>query len=425
MSKFTEVLKNRSFFFLWVGQIISQLGDRLDQMALIGFIYLRSPGSSIEIAKILSFTIIPVFLIGPLAGVYVDRWDRRRTMYISDLLRAGLVLTIPVFLFYTKNLLPIYLVIFTVFCIGRFFVPAKLAIIPDLVDAKDLLIANSLVNITGMIAAIVGFGISGILVEWLGAKSGFYLDSLSFLISGSMIFFISCRAAGHCAARPTDQHGIKEVSREIVEVIRKSVFQEIKEGTLYFLKNKDIRFTAGVIFILWSALGAVYAVSIAFVQKTLHSATKDLGLLAMLLGLGLFLGSLIYGRFGQRLSHYKTIFVSLILSGVMLMAFAFGISHFPHFIVAAGLAVLLGLVIAPIMIASNTIIHNASSNDMMGKIFSSLEIVMHLGFIIFMFISSFLAERFSHSIILIIVGYIVIISGVINLIYHRKIPWLD
>ena len=80
MSKFTEVLKNRSFSFLWVGQIISQLGDRLDQMALIGFIYLRAPGSSIEIAKILSFTIIPVFLIGPLAGVYVDRWDRRRTM---------------------------------------------------------------------------------------------------------------------------------------------------------------------------------------------------------------------------------------------------------------------------------------------------------------------------------------------------------
>ena len=256
------------------------------------------------------------------------------------------MLTIPAFLFYTKNLLPIYLVIFTVFCIGRFFVPAKLAIIPDLVDTKDLLIANSLVNITGMIAAIVGFGISGILVEWLGAKSGFYLDSLSFLISGSLIFFITCRAAGNCAARPRDQYGIKAVSREIVDVIRKSVFQEIKEGTLYFLKNKDIRFAAGVIFILWSALGAVYAVSIAFVQKTLQSATKDLGLLAMLLGLGLFLGSLVYGRFGQRLSHYKTIFVSLILSGVMLMVFAFGISHFPHFFVAAGLAILLGLVIS-------------------------------------------------------------------------------
>ncbi len=73
MSKFRKVLKNRNFFLLWLGQIISQLGDRLGQMALIAFVYLRAPGSAIQIAKILSFTIIPVFLIGPLAGVYVDR----------------------------------------------------------------------------------------------------------------------------------------------------------------------------------------------------------------------------------------------------------------------------------------------------------------------------------------------------------------
>ncbi|MFH0913441.1 MAG: MFS transporter, partial [Candidatus Omnitrophota bacterium] len=179
MSKFHEVLKNRNFFFLWLGQIISQLGDRLGQMALIAFVYLKAPGSTLEIAKILSFTIIPVFLIGPLAGVYVDRWDRRRTMYICDFLRTILVLIIPLFLFYTKYMSPIYLIVFIVFCIGRFFVPAKLAIIPDLVESKDLLMANSLVNITGMIAAILGFGISGVLVEWIGARSGFYLDALS------------------------------------------------------------------------------------------------------------------------------------------------------------------------------------------------------------------------------------------------------
>src|SRR3989338_2550864 len=105
MSKFEEVLKNRNFFLLWVGQIISQLGDRLDQMALIAFVYGRSPGSTLGIAKIISFTILPVFLIGPLAGVYVDRWDRRRTMYACDLIRAALVFTIPFFLFYTKNML--------------------------------------------------------------------------------------------------------------------------------------------------------------------------------------------------------------------------------------------------------------------------------------------------------------------------------
>jgi predicted MFS family arabinose efflux permease len=417
MSKFTEVLKNRDFFFLWLGQIISQLGDRLGQMALIGFVYLKAPGSTIEIAKILSFTIIPVFLIGPLAGVYVDRWDRRRTMYICDFLRTILVLVIPLFLFYAKYMSPIYLVIFVVFCIGRFFIPAKLSIIPDLVENKDLLIANSLVNITGMIAAILGFGISGVLVEWWGAKSGFYLDALTFFISAALIFLITKKSSA--------SGGFRKVSKEIVEVIKKSVLQEVKDGFLYFMKDKDIRFTAGVTFILWSALGAIYVVLIVFVQNTLHSATKDLGLLIMFLGIGLFLGSLIYGRFGQRLSQYKTIFSSLFLSGIMLVVFALTIERYPNFFVAAMLSFLLGLLVSPIMIASNTIIHNVSDNDMRGKIFSSMEIVMHLGFLLFMFISSVLADRFSHTLILVIVGCLFSSLGIINFIYHRKIPWLD
>lgn len=417
MSRFRKVLKNRNFFLLWVGQIISQFGDRLGQMALIAFVYLRAPGSTLQIAKILSFTIIPVFLIGPLAGVYVDRWDRRRTMYVCDFLRSLLVLSIPLFLFYTKNLGLIYLIIFIAFCIGRFFVPAKLSIIPDLVDSRDLLIANSLINTSGMIAAVLGFGISGVVVEKLGAKSGFYLNSLTFLISAAFIFLISKRFATPMS--------FEKVSKEIVEVIRKSILQEIKEGVLYFIRKKDIRFTSGIIFALWSALGSVYVVVIVFVQKTLHSTTKDLGLLVMFLGIGLFLGSLVYGRFGQRISHYKIIFVSLVLSGIMLTVFAIGIYYYPNFIVAALLALCLGLIVSPIMIASNTIIHNVSDNEMLGKIFSSLEIIMHLGFLLFMFISSILAERFSHLLILVIVGCLLSLLGLVSLFLNRKVAWLD
>ncbi len=312
MSKFTEVLKNKNFFLLWVGQIISQLGDRLDQMALIALVYAKSPGSTLGMAKILSFTIIPVFLIGPIAGVYVDRWDRRRIMYISDFLRALLVLGIAVVLF-NKNLGWTYLIIFLIFSIGRFFVPAKMAIIPDLVAEKQLLIANSLVNTTGMIAAVLGFGISGIVVEKLGAQGGFYLDALSFVVSGTCIFLI--------AKKTRSLASLKELNQEIVEKLRKSVLEDIKDGLLYFFQEKKLRFTAAIIFALWAALGAVYVVSIVFIQQTLHSATKDLGLLIMFLGIGLFLGSLVYGKFGQQISQYKIIFVSLILSGIMLVVF--------------------------------------------------------------------------------------------------------
>jgi MFS family permease len=109
----------------------------------------------------------------------------------------------------------------------------------------------------------------------------------------------------------------------------------------------------------------------------------------------------------------------------MLVVFALALHKYPYFLIAAMLSFLLGLLVSPIMIASNTIIHNVSANHMMGKIFSSLEIIMHLGFLLFMFISSILAERLSHVLILIIVGCVFSILGFINLFYQRKIPWLD
>ncbi len=408
---FRKLFKNRDFLLLWLGQIVSQLGDRLSQMALIGLVYSRE-GTSIQFAKILSFTIIPVFLIGPLAGAFVDKWDRRKTMYICDFIRALLVLMIPLFLFYKHTLIWIYIIIFIAFSIGRFFVPAKLAIMPELVNPKDLLIANSMINTTGMIAAVLGFGISGFIVEKLGARTGFYLDALSFLISGGCVFFISKKIKSAVS--------LQQVGEGIVKAIKSSVFTEMKDGILYFLKNKAIRATAAVIFFLWSALGAVYVVIIVFVQKTLHSATKDLGFLIMFLGIGLFLGSLLYGRFGNKISKYKIIFACLIASGIMIAVFTIGVTRVPNFIFAAVLATLLGACVSPIMIASNTIIHNASSNHMMGKIFSSLEIVMHLAFLIFMFISSILADKIHPGYILITVGISVILLGTAGIIIAPK-----
>lgn len=418
MSKISEVLKNRNFFFLWLGQIISQLGDRLGLMALIGFAYSKKTyGSPLELFKIFLFIIIPVFLISPVAGVYVDRWDRRRTMYLCDFIRTLLVLVIPLFLFHFKNLAFAYFIIFLVFCISRFFIPAKLAIIPDLVAKKDLLMANSLVNITGMIAAIAGFGISGVLIEWLGAEKGFYLDSLSFFLSAVLIFLVAYKY-GHSPK-------LQELKQVIFEAIKKPIFQEIKEGILYFIQRREIRFTAAVLFVLSSALGAVSTVLITFVQNTLHSATRDLGFFIMFLGAGLFFGTLLYGRFGQRFSHYRTISIALFISGSIISISVFILTRYQFFWIAALFASLLGLFFSPVMVAANTIIHHVSASGMMGKIFSSMEMVMHLGFLIFMFTSSILAEKFSGGLILISVGCLISLVGAANLIINRKIQWLN
>jgi predicted MFS family arabinose efflux permease len=279
--------------------------------------------------------------------------------------------------------------------------------------------ANSLVHTTGMVAAILGFGIGGLIVEWLGVKGGLCLNAVGFLISGILIFSITQRKAVHLK--------IKEIGREIVEVIRKSVIQEIKEAIVYFIKQKEVRFTGAIMFFLGGALGAINVVTIVFVQETLQSTTRVLGLLITFLGLGLLAGSLLYGRFGHRLSHFKAIFWSLIISGLILAIFVLSLSYYPSFLLAAGIAFILGLAASPIIICCVTLIHKSSQNQMMGKVFSFLDILMYFAFVLFMFLSSLLAElvQIPPNAILLFAACLFILFGLFNLIFHHKILWLD
>ncbi|MFH1394659.1 MAG: MFS transporter, partial [Candidatus Omnitrophota bacterium] len=165
MIHFRDVLFKKNFFSLWLGQIISEFGDRLNQMALIALVYSKSPGSVIALAKVLFFVVVPVFVIGPVAGVYVDRWDRKKVMIISDVLRGVLVLTIPVFVYF-KLMIPVYIAVFFIFSATRFFLPSKMALIPAIVSKEKLLVANSLSNTTRMLATILGFAAAGFIVKW-------------------------------------------------------------------------------------------------------------------------------------------------------------------------------------------------------------------------------------------------------------------
>ena len=340
MSKFTENFKNKNFLCLWLAQVISQFGDRINQMALIGLIAGRTPGSAFELAKLLSFTIIPVFIIGPVAGVYVDRWDRRSTLFVCDFLRGLLVLTIPFIFIARGSMIPIYIVVFLAFCLSRFYVPAKMSIIPDLVQAEDLLMANSLVTTTGMIAFVVGCAVGGFIVEKFGAGGGFICDAITFFISGILVF--SIRSPLKLRIRTSELIGI---GKDMMRVIKKSVLEEIKEGISYLVNHREIRYIINMLFVLFSAAGAIYVIVIVFIQQVFNSVTKDLGLLAVFLGLGLFAGSLIYGRWGEKVSRFKTIFLCLILGGLMLIVFAWVVQKSPNLSTASILTLILGLIV--------------------------------------------------------------------------------
>ena len=412
--------KSRNFQRLWWAQLVSQFGDRINQLALVGLIAERMPGSTMELAKLMVFTIVPVFLVQPFAGVFVDRWDRRSTLLVCDVIRGVLVLVIP-FLFWSgASLVPIYIIVFLAFCFSRFYSPAKMSIIPDLVEKESLLMANTLVSTTGMIAFVLGCALGGFLVDHYGARNGFIIDGATFLISAALVFSIDLSRTFKI-----DKDKILSVGKEIIGPIRRSVWAELREGLGYLSQNRELRFIIAMISAILAAAGAVYVVIIVFIQESFGSVTRDLGVLAVCLGTGLFLGAVLYGKWGKRLVWHKTMFWSLFISGALLTAFALVVHFEPRLTAAMILSLALGVVMAPMFITANTIIHVVSDEKMRGKVFSALEIVIHLAFLLAMLLSSWLADFTPKVWILTGVGMICLVIGIAGLRMNHRFSALS
>jgi DHA3 family macrolide efflux protein-like MFS transporter len=413
MVRFRDVLFNKNFFSLWSGQIISEFGDRLNQMALISLVYSRHPGSVMAMANLLFFIVIPVFVIGPFAGVYVDRWDRKRVMIIADILRGLLVLLVPLFV-WMDLMFPVYIVVFLVFSATRFFLPSKLALIPDLVSKEKLLVANSLSNTTRMIATILGFALAGLIVKWIGHMWGFYLDSVSYFMSAGLIALITPKE------KLVDVREELHMTREIIErSIRRNVWEEIVCGFSHMFRKDKMKVVTSILFMLMAGTGSIFCVIIVFVQQAFGSVTEDLGLLGVFLGVGLFGGTVLYGKYGHAFSKIRTMFFCFTVCGVIIDVFAFYSSGRPVFIVGGILIMLIGAVAAPILTCANTLIHVLVPDEVRGRIFSSMEVVMHLAFLVFMFLTAYLSKFISNLTILVWCGMIFAFLGILAQIAVR------
>ena len=371
-----RVLKNGNFLALWIGQIISQFGDRLAQMALIGLYLKQTAGISLShsvpvMRNLFFFSTLPILLFSPVAGVYVDRWSRKKTLIATDLLRAGLILLIPLLAGYTDGMWSVYGVIFLVFTVTCFFSPAKSAIIPNLVKKRELLAANSLSNITRLIAMIGGVTAGGIIVAWTGTKMSFYLDSLSFLLSGLAILAIRIKED---PPPEESKDGIRRVAKELVA------------GLNFIRKKKRVKFVATSLFILMGASGIGYLLVTVFVTKALNLGTIGLSVLATFLGIGMLAGSLIYGHFGEQIEREKVIVGGTLICGVCAVLLGGSKSLF---LLSLGVSII-GFIASPIMIAAYTLTQELTPDRIRGRVFSALEVIINSSFLFFIWVAGVL-----------------------------------
>ncbi len=179
------VRRNRSFRYLWLGQVVSQMGDWFDTIALYTII-LSLTGSGRNVGLLMVARFVPSFAFGSISGVLADRFSRRAIMIVSDLLRAVIVLG---FLFVRRadQLWIIYVITVLQLAFSTFFEPAKTAAIPSIVDDRELLSANAITSVTWSAMLTLGAAIGGVVTGLFGTNVAFMLDSASFLASAAFI----------------------------------------------------------------------------------------------------------------------------------------------------------------------------------------------------------------------------------------------
>jgi MFS family permease len=406
--------KSRDFFRFWFAQLITQFGDRIYQMALVGLITALHPGSVLEMSKLLAFGIVPAFTLGPIAGVYIDRWDRRTVLFVTYLIQGVMVLLAAFYLVRLPFIWPMYAVVFVIASLSRFYIPAKMAFIPEIVHHDDLHIANSLATISGMISGGLGVLLGSWIVERTGFLAGFCWDAGCYIVSAALV--ISITALRHKFPNTSE---IIAGTKAMLQT-EKSVWHEITDGIRYIRSQKEIRFIFWTSFILLFAVGAIYVVIIIFIQQAFHSVTTDIGVLGVALTAGLFLGNLGYGKWGKNIAAFKVIFWSLILGGGMVVLFTCLIEATHHRPVALVLSFILGFIIGPVMSAPNTVINKICAAEMSGKVFAAMEFVVYLAFLLAMMVSSFLSLYIDRLWILVGVGGIFMVVGIVGMYHYRK-----
>ncbi len=181
---------NRNLKLLWFGQVISQAGDSLYQIALI-WLLLEMTGSATVTGLVTMSSFLPTLLFGLWAGVLADRMDRRSLMMGSDMIRALLVLILPVLFYMGKlNSLILGIVTFLIATCSAFFNPARDALIPQIVPKESLTKANALIQTSWQLAVLLGPFLASFLLKTLGVVNLFFADSFSFIVSLTLIYLL-------------------------------------------------------------------------------------------------------------------------------------------------------------------------------------------------------------------------------------------
>jgi len=372
-----EVLRIPSVRQLWLAQCISLFGDFLAIFAVYNIVSFRMHGTPWQVSGIMIAYMLPLAIVGPLAGVFVDHWDMKRTMIVSDLVRAVLAIG----LIFTHNIYQIYAIFLVMSSVSSFFIPAQSIMLRTVTPPEGLMSANALMQQAMQFVRILSPAVAAGLVSAAGPNSCFYIDGASFVASALFIFSIA-------ASREATQHSVNSV---------RSALSAMTVGVRYIFTHSSTSFVMVALTAGMFAIGCYTALLAIYVRDDLSAGPGLFGALGSLIGVGVIAGIPIMSRAAQKVSRQSLVITGL--AGIGCCVFFLTIVGKIWASIAGTLGI--GIFVAFIFVPTQVLMQEATPKEMLGRISSSMMSVMTL----------------SQTIALVFAGSIANVIGVRNLFY--------
>src|SRR5216684_1360320 len=349
---YREVIGSRLYFPLWLGQLISNFGDTLHYIALVVLVF-QLTGQGLAVAGLVTAEIIPILLLGPVAGVIIDRFSRKGVMVGADLFRAALVLT----LVWPQGVWHAYLVAAGLAAGNTFFNPTVQAVIPALATEEQRLAANSVGWSTGRLVQILASAVAGGLIAVIGTQPAFAVNAASFVVSARLIATMHIPAhAGQVGAG--SKRGLE------------SYFADAAAGLRYAVRNRLVSRLLLVQALASLATGATGAMLVVLAERHLGLPSAGFAWLIGAIGVGALLGPLIPNTRARDYRDARWLFVPYVIRGVGDILLAI----FAPLPIALVLLFIYGLNTSTGMVVFNSTVQGAVPDRVRGRVFTLLDV---------------------------------------------------
>jgi MFS family permease len=394
-SPYLALVRNRNFSLLWVGQLVSFFGDRVHQVA-IGVLVLGTTKSPLDVGLVFAATAVPNVFLGPLAGALVDRWDRRTTMIACDVVRAGLVLLVPVVI--NVQIWLVYLVALAVATVGLLFRPAKNAIVPLIVDEDRLVTANSASSINETLADLLGYPVAAAIVAGLKGLIGaaFVLDSATYVVSGVLIWGMVVPA--------------EKLSTEPFSI--RAILREMAEGWHFLTHQAELLANTVVSTVAQLAFGAEIVCSLVYAERVLDQSflpfPENYGWLMASLGLGSVVGGVAIGWFAPNAPKGPMTIAGFIGLGAAMVAAGLTTSAQVAIVLFFAIGVANMLYLVPTI----TLFQERTPQRLFGRVVSSRQALTFGAMAVSMGAAGYLAGVIGAAAVLMLGGGLIAVAGI-------------